>query len=57
MPYDELVKRLRNLSGTDNISEFDGAAEAIEELSAVVESYHHRMAYVPQPPKEESNGV
>ena len=31
--YDELVKRLRNLSGTDNIVEFDEAADAIGELS------------------------
>ena len=31
--YEELVKRLRNLSGTDNIVEFDEAADAIEELS------------------------
>lgn len=30
--YDELVKRLRNLSGTDNIVEFDEAADAVEEL-------------------------
>ena len=31
--YDDLIKRLRNLSGTDNIVEFDEAADAIEELS------------------------
>lgn len=31
--YEELVKRLRILSGTDNISEFDDAADAIAELS------------------------
>lgn len=31
--YDELVKRLQKLSGTDNLSEFDEAADAIEELS------------------------
>ena len=31
--YDELVKRLRNLSGTGNIAELDEAADAIEELS------------------------
>lgn len=30
--YDDLIKRLRNLSGTDNIVEFDEAAYAIEEL-------------------------
>lgn len=30
------------------------AADAIEELSTVVESYRHRMAYVPEPPKEET---
>jgi hypothetical protein len=34
MMYDELVKRLRKLSGTDNLSEFDEAADAIEELAA-----------------------
>ena len=33
MQYDELIKRLRKLSGTDNLSEFDEAANAIEELS------------------------
>lgn len=33
--YEELVKRLRNLSGTDNIAEFDEAADAIEELNKV----------------------
>lgn len=32
--YEELVKRLRNLSGTDNIVEFDEAADAIEQLNA-----------------------
>lgn len=32
--HDELVKRLRILSGTDNISEFDEAADVIEELDA-----------------------
>ena len=31
--FEELVKRLRNLSGTDNIAEFTEAADAIEELS------------------------
>lgn len=31
--YEELVKRLRILSGTDNITEFDEAADAIVELS------------------------
>lgn len=30
--YDELIKRLRKLSGTDNLSEFDEAADAIEEM-------------------------
>lgn len=35
--YDELVRRLRNLSGTDNITEFDEAAYAIEELTKDLE--------------------
>ena len=30
------------------------AADAIEELCVVVESYRNRMAYVPEPPKEEN---
>ena len=57
--YDELVKRLRNRriciqqSGSlDDFPLLNEAADAIEELSIVVESYRHRMAYVPQPPKE-----
>lgn len=37
MMYEDLVKRLRNLSCTDNIAEFDEAADAIEEMSRVVE--------------------
>lgn len=55
--YDELVKRLRDfaveLRKADDALLVRDAAAAIEELSAVVESYRHRMAYVPQPPKEE----
>lgn len=31
--FEELVKRLRNFSGTDNIAEFAEAADAIEGLS------------------------
>lgn len=31
--YEELVKRLRRFSGTDNLTEFDEAADAIEDLS------------------------
>ena len=38
--YDELVKRLRMLSGTDNISEFDEAADAIEELLKAAKAMH-----------------
>lgn len=42
--YDELVKRLRNLSGTDNIVEFDEAADAIEQLSKLALDEHNRAA-------------
>ena len=35
--YEELAKRLRYLSGTDNLAEFDEAADAIEELSREVD--------------------
>lgn len=38
--YVELVKRLRMLSGTDNISEFDEAADAIEELFEAARAMH-----------------
>lgn len=66
MMYDKLIRQLRNCAiesapckACDMVNDgscTDGlmkqAADAIEELSAVVESYRHRMAYVPQPPKE-----
>lgn len=65
--YDNLIKRLRYCSeepsgcGTCELSDtcvlraglLQQAADAIEELETVVESYRHRMAYVPQPPEEE----
>ena len=35
--YEELVRQLRILSGTDNISTFDEAADAIEELAKDLE--------------------
>lgn len=45
--YADLVMRLRKLSGTDNISEFDEAADAIEELAAfkasITEGYFYCM--------------
>lgn len=45
--YDDLVMRLRKLSGTDNLSEFDEAADAIEELAAfkasITEGYFYIM--------------
>lgn len=64
MPYDELVKRLRNEAETERYllphsdngtaALLDEAADAIEELSIVVESYRNRMAYVPEQPKEDT---
>lgn len=39
--YEKLVKRLRNLSGTDNIVEFDEAADAIEELCRAADAIPH----------------
>ena len=61
--YEELIDALRRLSDwsimdfEDNLSYANQiakeAADAIEELSIVVESYRHRMAYVPEPPKED----
>ena len=63
--YDELVKRLNVFRLKEDeyqiipvyVSEIIGqAADAIEKLSTVVESYRHRMAYVPESPKEDNNG-
>ena len=39
--YEELVRQLRILSGTDNISTFDEAADAIEKLSKRVPKTPH----------------
>jgi hypothetical protein len=41
--YDELVKRLRKLSGTDNLSEFDEAADAIESMSEAYDKLSRHM--------------
>ncbi len=41
--YENLVKRLRNLSGTDNLAEFDEAADAIEELSKQHEAQRQNL--------------
>ena len=45
--YEELVRQLRILSGTDNISTFDEAADAIEELQKVLDAVHdaHNEGY------------
>lgn len=53
----ELVKRLREAADCpDNYPEDSNlmreAADAIEELCVVVESYRNRMAYVPEPKEE-----
>ena len=41
--YDELAKRLRKLSGTDNLSEFDEAADAIESMSEAYSKLSRHM--------------
>lgn len=42
--YTELVKRLRILSDTDNISEFDEAADAIEDLISALTASNEVIA-------------
>ena len=58
--YEEQIKRLRDKAGAfdydgrpDIACDYEQAADIIEELSVIVESYRHRMAYVPEPRGED----
>ena len=42
--YEKLVKRLRHLAGTDNLTEFDEAADAIEERCKQADKFMEEAA-------------